>query len=617
MQSSKKVVPHVFWNCPEEFLSRPSLGTKKEGKYSYIKYSELQEKASYFAAYLHMNGFKKGEKLIVLSENREEWIVSDLGTMFVGGVVVPVYPTLSLQQLEYIVQHCEARFVVVSNQIHYSKMLSLFKKNNLPLHIIVMNAEADLNPSSEDISSVYFQEVYKVGKKTWHEESSFLLEEMDKIQEDEVCSIIYTSGTTGEPKGVMLTHRNFVFSAIHGIHIQFARFLSKGVVPKDLSILPLAHVFARMVYLSILVIAGGNLAFAENFNTVPTNLKEVKPNVMVAVPRIYETIHNRILNEIQRSSYFKKQLAMWALDIAKEYILIRFSGKKPSWKLTWKYRLGYHLVYKKIHQLFGGNLLALLSAGAKLNEETSIFYCSLGLRLTEGYGLTETAPTITCTRPRKILWGSVGKVVKGVKIKLDTDGEILVKGPNVMKGYYKNEAATRAVFDEEGWFRTGDLGEINKDGFLQIKGRKKDIIVMSNGKNVSPNPIENLLMTSPYIEQAILIGDERPYISALIVPKFEAVKLWLKENGSSILNHEKLVQDSSVKELFHKEIKRLTSSQLAKYEQIKKFCVLSREFSQEKNEVTPTLKIKRQIVQNNFLEEINSLYFQQSHEEAA
>ncbi len=604
--NTRNVIPHLLFNCPFDFSTRPCLGTKRNGHFSYITYSEFKEKVRFFASSLISHGFNFSDKLVIMSENREEWVTSDIGTMLGGGIVVPIYPTLTLEQIGYIVNHCDAKFMVVSTQVQYNKVMEIVDKLDL-LMIIVLDADVEFkdHPRTKSISIADFHET---GKSALQKNDSEINQRLVQIEETDICSIIYTSGTTGKPKGVMLTHKNFIFSALNGIHIQYANQLRRGSIPRELSILPLSHVFARMICYSLVIISGGNIAFAENFNTIASDLQKVRPNLLAGVPRIYETIHNKIAHKLQKSSAAKKQIASWALSVGKAYFIRKSQNRRIGIFLSAQHFLAHKLVFSKLHELFGGNLEALLSAGAKLRKDIAMFYCSIGLPLTEGYGLTETSPTITCSRPSDIRWGSVGKAVRSVEVKIASDGEVLVKGDNVMSAYYENEEATQEAFDEEGWFHTGDLGQRDDEGFLEITGRKKEIIVMSNGENVAPSPIEDLIISSPYVEQAVLVGDNRPFISALIVPNFSAIKSHLAGKKAALGDNNAIASNPDVHKLIGNQIREVTQGKIAKYAQIRRFSLLKREFSAEQDELTPTLKIKRHVVQKRFDQEISNIY---------
>ena len=606
IHASRKVIPRLFLNCPFDFDQRPCLGTKQKGQFHYISYAQLKAQVWAFASALHQLDFSAKDKLVIIAENREEWIVTDLGCMLSAGIVVPAYPTLMPVQIEYIIQHSDAKVVVVSNQHQYEKLWEIIDSTNIHT-IVTMNDDVELR-SHDRIHSISFKDFIRTGGQQLDQQRPLIEQQLETISEDDVCSIIYTSGTTGHPKGVMLSHRNFISSAVHGIHIHYANQLREQAIPSELSILPLSHVFARMIYYSIVIVSGGKIAFAESLNSVASDLQKVQPNLLAGVPRIYETIHHKIQNRLHNASFLQRVIAHWAVSVGKEVFTRKVAGHTISPLLNIQHQIAHRLVFSKIHAMFGGQLQSLLSAGAKLRLDVAIFYCSIGLPLTEGYGLTETSPTVTCARPSSIRWGSVGRVVRGVQVDIADDGEILVKGDNVMLGYYKNAEDSAAAFTADGWFKTGDLGRLDEDGYLEITGRKKDIIVMSNGENVTPSAIENLLTASPFIEQVVLVGDNRPYIAALVVPNFEQLIQHQQIQQPQEKDPAALIANTQVKAFYKDLIQNLTRGKISKFANIRQFDLIDREFTEERGEMTPTLKIKRHVIHNHFAHHIQEMY---------
>lgn len=600
------MLPHLLLNCPFDFSQSNALGYKDHGQYRYLTYDTLKRRIVDFACYFLSTNFEPGSNVAMLSENRPEWVIADMAIMSAQGVVVPVYPTVSAEQCEYIFDHCKVATIIVSTQEQYNKVLQICDKLADLRTVIAMD---DVTKAEHPkIKTLTFDSCCRIGHDLRNQNEAGLFKRIENQSESDVCSIIYTSGTTGTPKGVMLTHGNFVFSACDGIHTQYAHRLREGIRPIDLTFLPLCHVFARAIYFSVILITGGTMVFAESFETIPRNLLEIRPTIFAGVPRVYEKIYAKIINTIAGSSPAKKAIFHRALGIGKKYFAYKNALQKiPLW-VQIQHRIAQEIVFKKIQGNFGGRIQGMLSAGAKLPSEVCEFFCSVGLPISEAYGLTETSPIITCNRPSHIEIGSVGQPVRGVSVKIAEDGEILVRGPNVMKGYYRDPAATAAAIDPEGWFHTGDIGQLDDKSFLRITGRKKEIIVMSNGKKVPPAMIESLLLTSPFIEQVVLAGEDRKYIGALVVPHFLNLEAKAKELNISPLNHDVLVRDRSILALIQSEIDRTTAGKLAKFEMIKRFALLSREFSAAHGEVTPTLKIKRDVVYKNFAQEVEGLY---------
>ncbi|MBC7475947.1 MAG: long-chain fatty acid--CoA ligase, partial [Candidatus Sericytochromatia bacterium] len=454
------------------------------------------------------------------------------------------------------------------------------------------------------VKTYSFAEILELGKNNLEKNKTKIDERTESIQEEDVCSIIYTSGTTGDPKGVMLTHKNFMSNAVESAKL----LLPSTDIDLELSFLPLSHVLERIAYYAIMVVSGRKIAYAESIEAITKNLIEVKPSMLVSVPRIYEKIHSKVMEGIHASPPLKQKIFSWALKVGKEYYEAKTYGHGLSFLLEAEYKIADKLVFSKIKEKTGGNLKMLVSGGAPLMPEIAEFFAYIGLPILEGYGLTETSPVICFNRSGSIKFGSVGQVIPGVQIKIAEDGEILSKGDNLMKGYYGNPEATAEAIDTEGWFHTGDIGELDSENFLKITDRKKEIIVMSNGKNVAPQPIENLLKTCKYIEQIAVIGDNRKYISALIVPNFENLKVKMKELGISIDSKEEICKNSKILEFLKTEIDTVSADKIAKFEQIKKFILLSDEFTIEKNEITPKLSLKRKIINQNYHDSIESMY---------
>lgn len=601
INSSRQVLPHLLFNRPFDFDQRDCLGSKHNGEFHFISHAEFKRQCLLFAAALRAGGFVPGDRLVIVAENQPGWIICDMGTLLCGGVVVPIFPTLDAEQSRYIIEHCEAHWIVVSNQQQLDKIASLQEQLTIRQAICL---EEGLDSSHCHFPLLSLQQFLLQGGEQLEQFRQPIMEDLERQQPDDLCSIIYTSGTTGRPKGVMLSHRNFVFSALAGIHIQYVRELQRNNPPRELAVLPLSHVFARMIYYSLIVISGGSMAFTEGIGTVAADMQKIRPTVMAGVPRLYETIYHKILTQLRRSPPLKRKLAFWALEVGKRYFL----APRPGLLLSCQNAIARTLVFRKIHAQFGGELKAMLSSGAKLRSDVALFYCGIGLPLTEGYGLTETSPTITCLRPADIHPGSVGPAVRGVEVRIDDEGEILARGPNVMLGYYKDELATREVLDDEGWFRTGDLGTRDEQGRVSITGRKKEVIVLSNGENVAPAPIEALLTASDYIEQVVLYGDEQPFVAALIYPDQEHSRAYLQQQGLKPERKADLSQEPALEALIRQEIERLTRGRIASFAKIRQFRLLARELSAEYGEITPTLKIKRHVVKENFADQLQSMF---------
>ena len=513
---SKLIIPQVFRETVKLNSNNLSLGKKESpgGEYKYITYKELEEKVNRFSAAMLELGVKPEDKIALMSENSPEWVISDLGIMSIGALNVPVYPTLTFQQLEYILNNCGAKGIVVSNNTHYQKVAKLFK--SVPTLEFIIHVDDVVKVEDEKVKNYSFEELLKLGETNLDKNIQEIQKRTSEIEEENICSIIYTSGTTGDPKGVMLTHKNFMSNATEAAKI----IMASQDVGLELSFLPLSHVLERVVYYALVVVTGKTVAYAESIETITKNLLEVKPTILASVPRIYEKIYTKVLDGVHSAPPLRQKIFNWALKVGKEYYEANKYGKGLSYILEVEHKLAEKLVFSKIKAKTGGNLTTLVSGGAPLMREIAEFFTYIGMPILEGYGLTESSPVISFNRPNNFKFGTVGQPLPGVEVKIAEDGEILARGPNIMKGYYNNPQATADTI-QDGWLLTGDIGELDSENFLKITDRKKELIIMSNGKNVAPQPIENLLKTSKYIEQIALIGDNRKYISALIVPNFD------------------------------------------------------------------------------------------------
>ncbi len=448
---------------------------------------------------------------------------------------------------------------------------------------------------------IKYHEIYEEGKAFEKDHVDYYEEAVKKVKPDDLCGIIYTSGTTGAPKGVMLTHDNLLSN------VKAARQIIRvDETDSLLSFLPLCHSFERMAGHFLAISAGATIAYAESVETVAENLGEVKPTLMTSVPRLFEKIYARVIENAEAGSPLKRKIFWWAINTGEKYVDAKFKGKIPGF-LNFKYNLATKLVFSKLHHRVGGNLRFFVSGGAPLPQEIAEFFYKAGILILEGYGLTETSPVIAVNREEKFKFGSVGPAVPGVEVKIAEDGEALTRGPHVMKGYYKNPEATTETIDKDGWLHTGDIGLLDEEGFLYITDRKKNIIVTSGGKNVTPATIENLLVTSPYIEQVMVVGDKRNYLTALIVPNFDALKKYADENGIRYSDIKELLINEKIYEDVDAEIQNLTKD-LARFEQIKQFTLMSKEFTIEDGELTPTLKIKRKVVSEKYADIIDKMY---------
>lgn len=575
-----KAIPELFFEVAEKHKNKTALLYKKEGVYFPISYKELAKKVNVFASALQKLGVQKGDNIAILSENRPEWVISDLAVMSNGAVLVPLHTTFSPKAICNVLDHCQAKILIVSNSNFLNKVLLGQKYLRYLEKIIVIDKLTAIQKENFSAKVLSWKPLLEL-----HQNDNF---EKIFLDPDEVCSIIYTSGTTGRPKGVLLTHMNFL-SNVEAVN---------EVVPVKLndiflSFLPLSHVLERMAGYYMPLCYGATIAYAENAKQVPHNLKEVKPSILISVPRIFEKFHDAIWDKINAGPALQKEIFKWALRQKKNSFL---------WKIA------DFLVFKKIRHQMGGKLRLTISGGASLNENIGKFFHKIGITILEGYGLTETSPVISANRAGDLKFGSVGKVVPGVKVKISDQKEILVKGASITQGYFKNTKATRLAFDRDGWLATGDHGFIDKQGFLTVVGRGKEMLVTSGGKNIWPEPIENLLNNDKFISQSMVIGNGQKFISALVAPDWKEVEVYLKENDIPLKEHEKLAKSPELLAVFQKRIDEKINPNLSEYEKIKNFKIVPQEFSQEQDELTPTLKLRRHIVEKHYKKCIDSLY---------
>ncbi|RFT16344.1 MAG: O-succinylbenzoic acid--CoA ligase [Candidatus Saccharicenans subterraneus] len=583
----------VFLNTEKNYRKEALMLVKREGKYCPISTDEFSQRVRNISAGLRAFGLKSGDKLIILSENRPEWVMVDLAAICLGAVTVPIYTSLTPPQIKYIINDSEARFVVCSNPEMWSRLEAI--RTELPLVDKYIMIE-DLAPAGV----LSLREVEKEGEKLNRQNPGEFDKIAESIRPDDLATIIYTSGTTGVPKGAMLSHYNLV-SNVQALR-SVIEFTDKDTA---LSFLPLSHVLERMCTFAWIYV-GATIAYAESVDTVAQNLVEARPTIMVSVPRLFDKFYARVIDNVLSSSNLKKKIFFWALKTGRKYAQKKINREKISGWLKFRYGLAYKLVFSKIVEKTGGRVRFFVSGGAPLSRDIAEFFYAMGILVIEGYGLTETSPVIAVNRLEDFRFGSVGKILPEVEVKIAADGEIWARGPNVMKGYFKKEAETREAF-EDGWFKTGDIGYLDKDGYLVITDRKKDILVTAGGKNVAPQPIENTLKSSPYIANAVVVGNHRKFVSALIVPDFDKLEIWARENNVAFGDRKELAARPEVYEFYMKEIDRLTPH-LASYEKIKKIALLDKDFEIEAGELTPTLKVRRKIVEEKYKDLIDRMY---------
>jgi long-chain acyl-CoA synthetase len=566
---------------------------KKEGRYVPISTEEFNQRVKHFCLGLTELGFGKGDKIVILSENRPEWVMADMAHMCLGAITVPIYTSLVPEQIKYIIDDSDAKAVIVSNEEQWQKIESI--RGALPK---VKQFVTLMEKTPQDTLS--FGQVQELGEKLAAKGPGLFEKLALEVKPDDEASLIYTSGTTGVPKGVILTHNNFLsnIKSVSGI-IEFSY---KDTV---LSFLPLSHVLERMVTFTY-IYKGCTIGCAESLETLAENLLEIRPHIMVNVPRVLEKFYARVMDTVLSGSSLKKKVFFWALKVGREYGRRKLRNEPIPWGLQRKKNFAHKLVFSKIIEKTGGRVRFFVSGSAPLSQDIAEFFYALGVVILEGYGLTETSPVVSVNTLDDMKFGTVGKPIPGVEVKIAADGEILTRGPHVMKGYYKKEAETKEAF-EGGWFHTGDIGHLDEEGFLVITDRKKDIIVTAGGKNIAPQPIENMLKTNPYISNAVVLGDRRRFCCALIVPNFEKLEEYARFSQISFRDRTELIRNEQVVNFIKAEIDRSTPN-LASYEKLKRIAILDRDFEIVKEELTPTLKVRRNIIDQKYKELIDGLY---------
>ncbi|MFH1538964.1 MAG: long-chain fatty acid--CoA ligase [bacterium] len=580
----------------EKFGDKTFLRHRVGDEWKEVSWRSYHDRIMAFASWLITKGVQKGEAVCILSQNRVEWVVTDYAVIAAGGVTAAIYASNLPPDVAYIVNHSEARVVVVENEEQLKKVLEELPNMPKVEHIVIY----DLPERIQHDKAVSFAAASRGGETADQAVKKELEKRIREEEPDDIATIIYTSGTTGPPKGAMLTHDNIIFVC--------RKVAELGIfTPEDsiLSYLPLAHALERIVFHMSLKNAG-IVCFARSFQTLVEDIQDVQPTLMAGVPRVYEKIYDRIISKVDSSSPLKQFLFKQATEVGESVAKLINSSKPIPWHLKIAFDFFDKLVFEQVRKATGGRIRYLVSGGAPLSPEIISFFHSIGLPIIEAYGLTETSAPATFNRPGNLRYGTVGQAVDEVEIKIADDGEVLVKGRNVFKGYFKEEQATAAAI-RDGWFYTGDIGEMLEDGFLKITDRKKDLIITAGGKNIAPQNIENLFKINKYISQMVVIGDRRPYLIALITLSEEELGQYAEEHGI------KTGEDLPLSE--HPRIKKLVESiiaeknrELARYESIKKYRVLPEDFTQESGELTPTLKVKRKVVNTKYADLIEEMY---------
>ncbi|WP_373893598.1 long-chain fatty acid--CoA ligase [Virgibacillus sp. CBA3643] len=589
----------------KKFPQKDALMWKEDGVYQKIAYEEFWNRIYYTASGLVHLGMKEHDKIAIISNSNPMWGITDFATASIGAVSVPVYPTLPFDQVAYILNNADVRTVVVENEEMRHKIL---QGDTAVEYIITMHPGEDSPRSEKELT---FSQLESAGNEhaitNWEER-------WREIDRDQLATIIHTSGTTGKPNGVMLSHGNFLSNC------ETVQFWLIELLPEDLALsyLPLAHVFERMAGHYMPLSVGVTIAYAESIDTIQDDLKEIRPTVLTSVPRLFEKVYAKVRDEIDNGSSVKQKVFNWAVDVGIEryerYLhtpineLILGESMPKSFLRKWK--LADRLVFQKVKSQLGGRIRGMVSGGGTLNPELARFFWAIDLPILEGYGLTETSPVITTNPMVRAKTGTVGKIMPNLDVRIADDGEVLVRGPSVMKGYYNNEEATKNTFDGD-WLYTGDIGELDEENYLKIIDRKKRILVLSTGKNVAPQLIENAINESGYIEQSLMVGNNRKYVICLVNPDIENLLPWAKQNGIHAESLAEICDHKIVKDLLQREVEACTKH-FAAFEKPKKVIIIGEQWSVDTGELTPKLSMRVKVIENKYKRLIEETYAEEN-----
>ncbi len=593
----RDTLARMFWERVERSADRPAQMVKRGGAWQTLTWRQVGDVVEEAALGLIALGRQPGDAVGLLAASRAEWVQADLAVLSAGGVTVPVYPTYPPELIAYVVDDARVRTLIVEDAVQLAKVLDARPKMEGLQQIVVLAGEA-----SGGAGVLSWEALRRLGREQRATLRPALDARLEGTRPEDIATIVYTSGTTGPPKGVVQTHAN---------HIAALTAAGQTTPTEEgwvhLLFLPLAHSFARLE--SFLgPWQGLTTAFAESLEKLADNLREVRPHFICSVPRVFEKVYARVLAGVEAGPPVKKRIFHWAMGVGRRVSALHQQGRPVTGLLALQHRLAHRLVFHKLHEALGGRLRWAVSGGAPLARDIAEFFHAAGILVLEGYGLTETCPVLTFNRPHRFKFGSVGQALPGIELRIAPDGEILARGPNIAtRGYWRQPEATREVFEPDGWFHTGDVGHLDDEGFLFITDRKKDLIVTAGGMNIAPQNIENLLKTDPFISQAMVYGDRRPYPVALITVNPEELAAFAREQGLPADDPAALARHPRVVERVGRTVEE-KNAQLASYARIKRFAVVPGDFSQDGGELTPTLKVKRRVVVDKYRDVIEELY---------
>jgi long-chain acyl-CoA synthetase len=589
-------LPELFRKAVEKHDLPDALNFKRDGKWNPIASTEMISRIENIALGLYALGIRKGDKAAILAANSPAWTLSDAGCQFAGVVDVPIYTTLAAGSVKYILNDSRARIIFLEDKAAYDRIADVLA-DCASIENLIFFDDQGLDPPD----ALSLSDLEASGEKLKVQNPDLLKELLDAIKPDDIATLIYTSGTTGEPKGVMLTHANIISNVIDaGEKYDFS------IHDISLSVLPLTHVFERSA-MYLYIFNGMSVFYAESVDKVPDDLRDVRPTIFIGVPRIFEKVYAKAKLKAAQAGGPKEKIFDWAIEVAKEFAMRKERGETVSLLLSLKHRIADALVYSKLREFFGGRLRACITGGAALSDDIFLIFTGAGITIMQGYGLTETSPVITSSNPAGVKLGTVGKPIRNMHVRIAEDGEIEASGPGVMLGYYNKPDETRDAFTDDGWFRTGDIGQIDDEGFLRITDRKKELFKTSGGKYIAPSPIEQMIRTSRFVNQAVLVGNERKFAAALVVPNFEMLASYVKLKGLDAKTPGAMCRNARIIDLIERQIDAATQN-LARFEKVKKIALLENELTVEGGELTPTLKIKRRVVEEKYKDVIDRIY---------
>ena len=595
-----KTLAEVYEGAVRSYPKPDTLNYKSDGAWHPISADEMLRRARLIALGLYSLGVRKGDRVALLSESRVEWVLADQGCVFAGAVSVPVYPTLTPPQVEYILKDCGARALLVSTGAKFVEVETVVRGIGAIENVVLFDSDGLTRTNVLSLA-----ELEARGRALEIERPELTAELAQASSPEDLATIIYTSGTTGEPKGVMLTHANLVSNLIDS-----SKHLAFGERDSALSVLPLSHIFERQA-MNMYLHHGMSVYFGEALERIGANLCEVHPTAFVGVPRIYEKILARVHERALAKGKLNGAVCNWAIEIGKQWAQRKARSQPIPFWLALRHQLADVPVYAKWRKAMGGRIRIFVSGGASLSNDVALSFLGAGLSIVQGYGLTETSPVITAGRLEDNRIGTVGKPIPNVEVRIAPDGEIETRGPHVMCGYWNKPEATRAVFTDDGWFRTGDIGNLDSDGFLTITDRKKELLKTSGGKYIAPQPIEQLIKSSRFVNQVVVIGNNRNFASALIVPDWDQLEAYAKLKGLKLSTREEFCRHPRIIDLFERQITARTQN-LAQFEKIKRIALLDQELTVEGDELSPTLKVKRRVIDEKYRDVIDGIYAEAS-----